>query len=239
MRVRNGIWIALALLFALTAAALLHETRGTTLWFDEWQWAMDRRGTDAATFLDPHNGHLSLVPILLYKLLFAAGGLTDYAPYRVAIVIAHLVCVTLVFVYLRRRVGDVVGALGAVVILLLGPAWQNILWPFQIGSVTSLAAGLGALLALDARRRAGDVAACALVALSLASSGLGVIVGDRRRRRRAREPAATARSVDRRCARDSLCPLVAGLSGLRLHAAQSRARARLCGRCGGRRRSRR
>ena len=36
MRVRNGHWIALTLLLVLAAAFLYRETRGTTLWFDEW-----------------------------------------------------------------------------------------------------------------------------------------------------------------------------------------------------------
>ena len=56
------------------------------------------------------------------------------------------------------------------------PAWQNILWPFQVGWLLSLAAGLGALLALDRGDRRGEAAACALVALSLASSGIGVAI---------------------------------------------------------------
>ena len=41
---------------------------------------MDRRGSSLGTFLEPHNGHFSLVPIVLYKVLFATAGLDDYAP---------------------------------------------------------------------------------------------------------------------------------------------------------------
>ena len=176
MRVRNGYWIALSLLLVLTAAFLYRETRGTTLWIDEWSWALDRRGGGLDTYLDPHNGHLSLVPVSIYKLLFATAGLTDYRPYRVLVIAAHLGCVALVFAYARRRVGDFAGVLAAILILFLGPGWQNILWPFQIGSVTSLAAGVGALLALDRADRRGDLTACGLLALSLASSGLGVVI---------------------------------------------------------------
>jgi hypothetical protein len=167
-------WIGLAAMLAVGAALLFYETRGTTLWFDEWPWALSRRGGGLDTFLAPHNEHLSLVPVTLYKLLFATAGLDDYAPYRAMGIAAHLLCVALVYAYVSRRLGTMPALAGAALILFLGPAWQNLLWPFQTGSLISLAAGLGALLALDREDRAGDVGACLLLALSLASSGLGL-----------------------------------------------------------------
>jgi hypothetical protein len=167
-------WIALTALLVVAAAFLWHETRGTTLWSDEWHWALYRRENDLGTFLEPHNEHLSLVPLALYRLLFATAGLTDYAPYRALGIGGHIVCVTLVFAYASRRVGSLPALLAAALILFLGPAWQNILWPFQVGSQISLAAGLGALLMLDRADRPGDAAACALLAVSIASSGLGI-----------------------------------------------------------------
>jgi hypothetical protein len=161
-------------LLVLAGAFLYHETRGTTLWFDEWMWALHRRGNNLGTFLQPHNDHLSLVPIAIYRLLFATAGLSHYAPYRVLVILGHLACVTLLFVYARRRVGDFLGLLLAGLLLLLGPAWQNIIWPFQIGWLISLGAGLGALLMMDRGDRRGDVGASLLLCLSLASSGVGV-----------------------------------------------------------------
>ena len=123
-------WIALAVLLVAAAAFFYYETRGTTLWVDEWDWAQNRRGWDLDTFLRPHNGHLSLVPVAIYKLLFATAGLTHYAPYRIVLIAAHLLCVGLVFVYASRRVGSYLGVIAAALILFLGPAWQNILSPF-------------------------------------------------------------------------------------------------------------
>ena len=176
MRVRNGIWIALSLLLALTAAYLLYETRRTTLWFDEWLWALDRRGSGAATFLDPHNGHLSLVPVVIYKLLFATAGLTDYAPYRVVIVVgpprlrgARVRLPPAARRRSRRRAGRRADPAPRP-----GLAEHHLALPDRIGDLAGR--GIGALLALDARTRAGDLAACGLLALALASSGLGVIV---------------------------------------------------------------
>ena len=167
-------WIVLAALLVGAALFLYAETRWATLWFDEWQWALDRRGNDAGAFLEPHNGHLSLVPIAIYRLLFEAAGLDIYGPYRAIVIGAHLGVVVLLFVYARRRVGPFLALLAVTLLLFLGPAWQNILWPFQVGWLISLAGGLGALLMLDRGDRAGDATASLLLALSLGCSGLGV-----------------------------------------------------------------
>ena len=169
-------WLALAVLLAAGAAFILYENRATTFWIDEWLWALDRRGADPDTWLEPHNEHLSLVPLALYRLLFSTAGLDDYLPYRVIGVVAHLACVVLLFEYARRRVGGFLALLAAALLLLLGPAWQNILWPFQVGYLLSVGAGVGALLLLDRGDRAGDAGACALLALALASSGIGLAV---------------------------------------------------------------
>ena len=167
-------WIALGVLLAATAALILYETRRTTFWVDEWDWAMRRRGNDLGTFLRPHNEHLSLIPLAIYRFLFATAGLGDYLPYRIVITVAHLGVAALLFVYGRRRVGDFAALLVATVFVLLGPAWQNILWPFQVGSLISIAAGIGVLLCLDRGDRTGEIAACALLTVSLASSGIGL-----------------------------------------------------------------
>jgi hypothetical protein len=169
-------WIALAVLLLVGAAFLYHETRGTTLTWDDWGWVLDRRGGGVDTFLKPHNGHLSLIPVALYKLLFATAGLGDYRPYRVMVVAGHLVCVALLFVYAKRRIGGYLALLAAALLLFLGPGWVDFLWPFQIGWLLSLAAGLGSLLMLDRADRVGDVGACVLLGVALASSGLGLAV---------------------------------------------------------------
>ena len=169
-------WLALGALLVIGAVFLFYETRGTTFWFDEWLWALERHGGGVDSLLRPHNGHLSLIPVAVYKLLFNTAGLDDYAPYRAAVIACHLAYVALLFVYVRRRLGGYLALLAAALILFLGPGWQDILWPFQIGWLISLAAGLGALLLLDRRDRTGDAVACVLVALSLASLGLGVAI---------------------------------------------------------------
>jgi hypothetical protein len=172
-------WYALAALCALLVAGgwlLLYESRGTTFFQDEWNWILTRRNGGIGSFLRPHNQHLSLVPVAIYKLLFATAGLRHYWPYRACLTAAQLMCVTLLVVYARRRVGSWVALLAAALILVFGPGWQDILWPFQIGWVIAIDAGIGALIALDRASTANNLCACGLLAVSLASGAPGIAV---------------------------------------------------------------
>ena len=224
--------IAAGLLIALLAGAwLMYETRGTTLWFDEWLWALQYRD-GLHTFIAPHNGHPTLVPFTIYRLLFATVGIDHSAPYRAVGIAGHLLVVALLYVYAARRAGAAVGFLAAGSILLLGPGWQNIIWPLQIGWPISIACGLGALLALDRRDRKGDIAACVLLVICVSSSGPGVaiaaglIVEVLRGR-------GLALRVDRGRAARPLRRLVPRVSGHGIRPSRADARARLRGRLRG------
>src|SRR5690348_16449738 len=85
---------------------LLHLSRGSSFWADEWDFILHRRGGSLDTFLAPHNGHLSLVPVAIYKLLFAVCGIGSYTPYRIVVTLLSLLVGVLVFVYARPRVGE-------------------------------------------------------------------------------------------------------------------------------------
>jgi hypothetical protein len=167
-------WVALAVAMALATALLLRVGRDTSFWFDEWNFIILRRTWDAAALLDPHNEHLSLLPVLVYKLGFETVGLDSNLPYRLVAIALHLTCTGLLFVYARQRVGPALALALACVLLLAGAGWQDVLWPFQIGYLGSLASGLGALLLLDRRTRRGDVWAGVLLAVALSSSSLGI-----------------------------------------------------------------
>lgn len=170
--------IALALLGCLVLASvvwLMREGRGLIFFFDEWNFLLERRdGLDG--LFAPHNGHLSLVSVAIYKLLFATVGVEPYWAYRLLTVLLHALCAGLLFVLARRAAGNAVALAAAAVLLLLGAAWQVVLWPFEISYLASIAGGLCALLALDRRTRRGDAVAAAAVLVSLASSGLGIAV---------------------------------------------------------------
>jgi hypothetical protein len=99
-----------ALVVAVLASGLLllHLSRDSSFWADDWTWIATRRGNSVDTFLSPYNGHLSLVPIAIYRLMFAAFGLGSYTPYRALVIALSLVVAVLLFVYARARVGDLI-----------------------------------------------------------------------------------------------------------------------------------
>jgi hypothetical protein len=169
-------WVALGVLLLAGGLVLIRETRGTTFFADEWAWILDRRGPGLHTFLDPHNQHLSLIPVIVYKLLFATVGLRHYSPYRGVLIATHLLVVALIFVYAKTRAGGYLALVAAALILFFGPGGDNILWPFQMAWLFAVAAGIGALLLLDRGDRLGDAGACVLLGVSLASAGPGLAV---------------------------------------------------------------
>jgi hypothetical protein len=167
----------LAVAMVIASVIVLRQGAGLTFYNDEWDWVMNRRDWSPATFLEPHNEHLSLVPVFIFKLLFATAGLDAYWVYRATLLLLHLLCAGLLFALVRRRSGATLALISALVLLFLGQAWQDILWPFQLGYLVSIAAGLGMMLALDRGSLRTDAFACALLAVSLASASIGIPFG--------------------------------------------------------------
>ena len=178
---------------AATGVILLVWFTDLTFWRDEWAFLLQRRGSDPDVYLAPHFEHIAISLIAVYKALLAVFGMDSPRPFQVVSVLTFLTSVALMFVYVRRRVGGWIAFAAALPILVLGPAWDDILWPFQTGFFASMSAGLGALLLLEREDRRGDIAACALFVVSLSFSSLGLPfavgaavqvgwAGDRRRR---------------------------------------------------------
>lgn len=163
-----------AALAAVSAALLLVLGSRLTFLLDDWEFLVYRPGFTDEAILGPHNEHIVVLPILIYKALLATLGMESALPFRVASTAMFIISVALFFVYLRRRVGDWLALAAAASILFLGAAWEDLLWPFQIGYFGSMACGLGMLLALDREDRRGDVTACVLLALAVAFSSLGL-----------------------------------------------------------------
>lgn len=172
---RSKVPVIVLVLGMLGFAAWIYQLgRGELFFYDEWSFVLSRRGFDLDAFLAPHNNHLSIVPVSFYKLLFLVVGLDHYGVYRLMVLASHLTCVGLTYVYCRRRIGDLYALAPAAIILFFGLAWQDFIWPFQIGFMMSLIGALSALLALDRRDSIGDRSACLALLVSLASSSVGV-----------------------------------------------------------------
>lgn len=148
---------------------------GLTFFYDEWDFINSAATTGYwHNILTPHNGHPSMVPYSIYELLLHTVGLRHYWPYRLVLTVLDVGCGWLLFVLLRRKVHPVAAGAGAAALMLLGPAWQDLLWPFQIGFLGSVAGGLAALALLDRDSRRADVGACLCLLLSIACSGVGL-----------------------------------------------------------------
>jgi hypothetical protein len=171
--------LALAALLLLDGALLLYMGRGLTFFYDEWDFVTHDFGGGIHSVLVAHVGNISVVPVLVYKALFHAVGLNHYPVYRAAVIALHLLCGGLVFALASKRIGHAPALLAAALILFLGAAWEDLLWPFQIGYLSSIAGGLGALLLIERGNRAGDAGAlgCLVIATGSSSLGIPILVG--------------------------------------------------------------
>jgi hypothetical protein len=167
-------YLLLAAAAILSVVVLLWLSSGLTFYQDTWAFLMHRRDFSAAAFLKPHNEHLVLVPVAIEKALVTIFGMSSALPEYIVLNLLLVTTAVLVFVYVRRRVGAWPALLGTVLVLFLGPAWQVLLWPFEIALVGSTMTGIGMLLALEREDRRGDLWACLLLVLSIAFSSLGV-----------------------------------------------------------------
>ena len=141
---------------------------------DDWELLVKRQGWGLGYFFDPYHENIVVGPAILYKILLTTFGMGSALPYYCVSIGLFLTSAVLLFLLLRRRVGDWPALIGAVLVLFLGAAFEDLLWAFQMGYFGSMAAGLGMLLALDREDERGDAVACALLAVSLAFSSLGL-----------------------------------------------------------------
>jgi hypothetical protein len=168
---------------------LLYLGRTGSFFQDEWTFIRIGGLGTVRDWFAPHNEHWSTVPFALYRALLLTVGLGSYLPYLALLLSMHILAAGAIFVLVRRASGSIVALLAAGLFLLLGGAYQNLFWAFQIGFVGSTAAGLWALVALE-RDRPRWAALLFLIAVASSTMGLPfVVMGgielilDRRRRR--------------------------------------------------------
>lgn len=171
---RNAPVLLLGAALLASAALLLALTHGLTFFQDTWEFLMNRRDFSADSLLKPHNEHIGVVQVAIQIALLEVFGMSSAAPEHVLLILALLVAATLLFVYARRRVGPWLALMATVLLLFLGPAWQDILWPFELGFVGSVLFGLAMLLALDRDDRKGDVGATVFLTVAAGFSSLGL-----------------------------------------------------------------
>jgi hypothetical protein len=158
----------------LSGGLLLHWLSRLTFWRDEWAPLLHRRSWSVGSFLDPIVEHLVAIPVLSYKVLVTTFGMDSPAPFQFVATVAFLISVILLFIYARGRLGEWIALAAVLPILFLGPSWDDLLFPYQLGYFGSVACGLGSLLALDRRDKTGDVTATILLIASLMFSDVGI-----------------------------------------------------------------
>ncbi len=166
-----------ARLFVIGAAvagcgAILWLSRTFNFYFDEWTFILP---SDASwiVYLQPHNEHPAMLLRLIYAVLLGTVGMRSYLPYMAVLLALHATSVVLLFELVRRRAGDVIAIAAALLLLVLGAGWENLLWAFQIGFVGSVACGLGALVVMQGATPRTWLAALLLFG-SLLFSGIGL-----------------------------------------------------------------
>ncbi|MDT0186655.1 hypothetical protein Q9S36_41365 [Microbacterium sp. ARD31] len=171
--------LILAVCLVAYGAWLVHSASGMWFWIDDYEFLIHRGtipGLDHGLF-EPHNGHWSTMVVLVYRVLFAAFGMTTYVPYVLVTIVIHLAIAALLYTLLCREGANRWAALLAswfVVFIPIG--FDNILWDAAMNNTGALLFGFLAVLALS---RAGfsnrSVAmAWALLVVALMFSGTGV-----------------------------------------------------------------
>ena len=150
---------------------LLYLGRGGSFFSDEWAFIRVGGLGTLQDWFTPNNQHWSTVPFGIYRALLLTIGMKSYLPYLVVLLSIHVAASAALFILLRRASGSLVALLGSGLFLVLGSAHDDLFWAFQIGFVTSTAAGLWGLVALDHSR---PRLAALLFLISVASSAMGL-----------------------------------------------------------------
>jgi hypothetical protein len=185
LRGRRAPWIGLGIAILASAWLTLYATSGQGFAVDELFYygrvaAKDggllhfSQPFDPEYLLAPFNGHLALGGRLVYETVFAAIG-AKYTAFVLIDVLGMAACSILLFALIRRRVGDLAALAPCILLLFLGFAREQFVWPIDFNSAWALAAGLGAVLCLQRRRGLrDDLLACLLLTISAALIEVGL-----------------------------------------------------------------
>jgi hypothetical protein len=176
---RNAPALLLAAAALVAAVLTVVLTWKMSFYADTWELLMNRRDPTVDSLLQPHNEHWVLFPTLFEQIFLRLFGMTSALPEYLLLTAFLVATALLVYVYVKRRVGPWLALFAAVLVLFLGPAWEVLLWPFEISFCGPVLLGLAALLLLEREDRRGDLLACLFLTLALGFSSLGVpfIVG--------------------------------------------------------------
>lgn len=100
--------------------------------------------------LSPHNEHWAMLPVVIFRVLFAVFGMNHFLPYLVPVLVAHLVALVILRALMVRAGVRYWVATGlCIAVIIFGGGAQNLNWAFQIGFVGSVMFGLAQILCVD------------------------------------------------------------------------------------------
>ena len=165
------IWIALC---SVAVGKFASISQNRTFQYDEWNFVMNRWQFNPDTFLQPHNSHLSIFPAAVFFFLLRAVGLANYWVFLFVGFMTHIATASIFAMLVSRRLGKTSAlALGAL-FLFLGAGAENILWPFQIGTMASLSGYLLAIHFLNSQYRHRQLLIMIAIFVSIGSAGFGI-----------------------------------------------------------------
>jgi hypothetical protein len=146
---------------------------GRGVWFYIDEWVVITRYHDGH-WLTPFNGHLSLVPIAVYRGLLATVRY-DFTWYRVVGVVCYAAAAIAVFCFARTRVHPVFAALAALAVAWSSQARLLVMFPLLLNFTVPIAAVVAIWMLLERDTLRADVLASLAMALALASSAVGLL----------------------------------------------------------------
>ena len=156
---------------ALTAWWYLRASRGISFLRDDWTVAT--RSLSFGDLFEPHAGHLSLVPLAIYRVMLGQFGMATYTPERLLGSTSLLCAGVALFLFARNRVGAPAALVAAVSVLWL-PTTN--LTPYLANFHIALVCAVLCAAALPSRDRRSDVVIGLALLFAFATSGVAVAV---------------------------------------------------------------
>ncbi|MGH2959170.1 MAG: hypothetical protein ACRDKE_06160 [Solirubrobacterales bacterium] len=172
---RLPVWL-LAAASVIAVPLLIRLQRDSGIWQDEWTFLLWRDGWSPADIFGAFNGQLlPLTPIVfnIDRALFSAGatGLLTFVS-----IVAQIAVAWAAFAYVRVRLGDWIAAACSLLLLFNGTGYELLVWNFNFGWMTALAAGVFALVVFESGESTKhNVGAVALLLLSMSGNNNSVV----------------------------------------------------------------
>lgn len=147
--------------------------RGFIFGADEWNILT---GYHDGHHLDPYNGHLSLIPTLIYRVFASTFGVSSYRPFGTFGLVVFLTLLAVFFATHRRRVDPMLCAAATLAVGLSSVGEANLLYgfmlPFTLPTLALIV--IWWLIRFDDVRH--DLWAAGALVVALATSNVGVVV---------------------------------------------------------------